>query len=56
VKEKTYTADEVAAICGVTVWTVREWIKAGQLIGTKRGRAYRIKETDLKDFLETRHG
>lgn len=53
---KYYTADEVADICRVTVWTVREWIKADKLVGTKRGRAYLIAEQDLKDFLEDRHG
>jgi excisionase family DNA binding protein len=54
--EKTYTAEEVAVICGVTVWTVREWIKAGQLVGTKRGRAYKITESDLRNYLENKHG
>lgn len=54
--ERIFTADEVAVTCGVTVWTVREWIKAGDLIGIKRGRAYQIKESDLKTFLEKRHG
>jgi excisionase family DNA binding protein len=54
--EKIYTVDEVAAIEDVTIWTVREWIKAGQLIATKRGRAYQIKESDLKTYLESKHG
>lgn len=53
---KYYTADEVADICRVTVWTVREWIKAEKLIATKQGRAYLITEEDLKTFLEGKHG
>jgi len=53
---KVYTVDEVAAITQVTIWTVREWIKAGKLVGKKRGRAYIISEQDLKNFLEERHG
>jgi excisionase family DNA binding protein len=51
-----YTVQEVAAICRVTIWTVREWIKAGKLVGEKRGRAYLIKESDLKTYLEAKHG
>lgn len=54
--ERYYTADEVADICRVTVWTVREWIKAGKLVATKRGRAYLISEHDLKKYLEEKHG
>jgi len=51
-----YTTEEVAAICRVTVWTVREWIKDGKLNGIKRGRSYLIPEEDLKTYLEARHG
>jgi excisionase family DNA binding protein len=54
--EKIYTTDEVARICSVTVWTVREWLKSGQLVGTKRGRSYQIKIEDLRTFLEKRNG
>ena len=55
-KPKVYTSDEVADICRVSVFTVREWIKAGKLVGVKRGRGYHITEADLKKFLEERHG
>jgi excisionase family DNA binding protein len=51
-----YTSDEVAEIAKVTAWTVREWCKAGTLKATKAGRGWRIKESDLKAFLEERHG
>ena len=54
--ERYYTTDEVAEICRVTVWTVREWIKAGTLAATKRGRSYLISEFDLKRYLESKHG
>ena len=53
---KYYTSEEVANICRVTVWTVREWIKADKIKGIKRGRSYLIAESDLRDFLETKHG
>jgi len=55
-KEKLYSTDEVAAITGRTIETVREWIKEGKLPATKRGRSYNINESDLKKFLEARHG
>lgn len=54
--EVFYTTDEVARICRVTVWTVREWIKDNKMSATKRGRAYLISETDLKKYLEEKHG
>lgn len=54
--ERYYTADEVANICRVTVETVREWLKADKINGIKRGRGYLIAESDLRDFLETKHG
>ena len=50
------TADEVAAICRVTVYTVREWIKAGKLNAIKRGRSYLITEEDLTAYLKEKHG
>lgn len=53
---KYYTTDEVAEICRVTIWTVREWIKEGKLKGIKRGRSYLITEEDLKAYLEEKHG
>lgn len=55
-KPKLYSTDEVAAICRVSIFTVREWIKDKKLVGTKRGRSYLITEEDLKTFLEGRHG
>jgi excisionase family DNA binding protein len=56
VTEKLYTTDEVAAICRVTIWTVREWIKEGKMKAVKPGKAYLITETDLKNYLEEQHG
>ncbi len=54
--EKLYTVEEIAFILGVTEWTVREWCKAGKIIGTKPGRAWRVTETNFKNFLNERHG
>lgn len=54
--EKLYTTAEVANIVKVTEWTVREWCKAGTIPAIKPGRSWRIKEQDLKEFLNERHG
>lgn len=54
--DKFYTTDEVADICRVTKWTVREWLKAGKLKGIKRGRSYLVSEASLKEYLEDQHG
>ena len=54
--EKFYTVEEVAQIVRVTEWTVREWLKAGSLNGSKLGRAWRISQAVLKTFLNERHG
>lgn len=55
-KERLYDTDEIAAICDRKVETVREWIRNGVLPATKRGRSYYVTESDLKTFLEARHG
>lgn len=54
--EKLYTTQEVADICKVTEWTVREWCKAGSIKAIKPSRAWRITESALKEFLNERHG
>ena len=54
--EKLYTTQEVADICAVTEWTVREWCKAGKIDAIKPSRAWRITESALKKFLNERHG
>lgn len=56
--EKNYTVDEVAAICRVTKWTVREWLKdpSHPLVGIKPGTIWLIPEPNLKQYLEAKHG
>ncbi len=39
---------------GVSVQTVRRWVKAGALPAYKPGKEYRIKPSDLEEFLKTR--
>lgn len=48
---KLYTVKEVAEILDLHVETVRRHIKQGDLKAAKIGRAYRILEKDLKDYI-----
>ncbi len=54
--DQLYTLAEIADYCQVTVWTVRDWVKAGRLVAAKVGRAYLVSESDLKTFLIERYG
>ena len=48
-----YTLPEIAGKLDLTVYTIRNYIKAGQLKAIKMGKAYRVEEAALKDFLLT---
>lgn len=52
--EKFYTTDQVANILQVHPFTILKFIKAGKLKGIKLGRVYRIKESDVQEFIEDR--
>ncbi len=54
-EDKMLTIDEVAERMRVNEKTVRNWIQSGELAAFPIGkRGYRISETDLHDFVETR--
>lgn len=50
--EAFLTTEQVASLLQVHPFTVLKFIKQGRLKGVKLGRVYRIKENDVKDFLE----
>jgi len=50
--EKLLTPDEAAAIVRTSPKTIREWLRKGVLKGIKTGRLWRIRESDLRRFLE----
>lgn len=56
--EKNYTVEEVAEICRVSPWTVREWLKDEKhpLVGIKPAMRWLIPESNLKAYLETTNG
>lgn len=55
--EKLYKTKELASIFGVSQWTIREWFKEGKIPGAiKINDSWRLPESALKTYLETRHG
>ena len=52
--EKFFTTEQVANILQVHPFTILKFIKSGKLKGIKLGRVYRIKESDVQEFLESR--
>jgi len=49
------TTSDVAALLGVSLDTVRRWLRSGELQGTPFGRAgYRIEDEDFRVFLSQR--
>ncbi|MBI4235307.1 helix-turn-helix domain-containing protein [Candidatus Peregrinibacteria bacterium] len=58
-EEKFFTTEQVANILQVHPFTILKFIKVGKLKGIKLGRVYRIKQSDVENFLEnmtTGHG
>ena len=49
--EKYYSVEDVAEILGFKEKTVREWLRTGKLKGKKIGRLWRVKESDLEEFI-----
>lgn len=47
-----YTVDEIKDILKVTRRTLYNYIKSGNLKAVKIGKYWRIRQSDLKEFLE----
>jgi len=54
--ERFYTIKEVAELLKVSDGGVRKWLKTGKLKGSKLGRIWRIKKSDLDEFVNERRG
>jgi excisionase family DNA binding protein len=52
--EEFLSPEEVGERLGVSVYTVRRWIKTGRLRAFRPGKEYRIQESDLEEFLRAR--
>jgi excisionase family DNA binding protein len=49
---KLFTPEDAADMLAVTPRAIREWLRTGKLKGVKVGHLWRIRESDLEDFLE----
>ena len=50
--EKLYTVAEISELLTVSDRTVRNFIESGDLTAYRFGREYKVKETDLKQFID----
>jgi excisionase family DNA binding protein len=55
-EDKLLTIEEVAKRLGVSIWTVRSWIRKGLLKRVKLERAVRVREEELNRFILEREG
>jgi len=53
-QERFFTTEQVASILQLHPFTILKFIKEGKLKGMKLGRVYRIKESDVNQFVEDR--
>ena len=51
-KQPFLTPQEVSDLLQVSVYTVRRWIKQGELPAYKVGRLWRINKHDLNEWLD----
>jgi excisionase family DNA binding protein len=52
--EELLSPEEVGERLGVSVYTVRRWIKEGKIRAFKPGKEYRVRVADLEEFFRTR--
>lgn len=52
--EKYYSPDQVAEFLNISAFTVRRWLKEGKLEAVKIERQWRVSETTLQEFLDSK--
>ncbi len=53
-EDEFLTVEEVAKRLKVKEFTIRDWIRKGELPAYKVGRDYRIRKEDFEEFLKKR--
>lgn len=51
--EQIYTVEQAAEILQISQETVKRLLRSGKLGGLKIGRLWRVRESDLQEFLKT---
>ncbi len=51
VKREVYSPEEVAVILGMSLATIRRWLRKGKLRGTKIGGVWIISKTEIERIL-----
>lgn len=52
--DKFYTVEEIGKLLQVSAFTVRRWLSTGQLKGIKFDGFWRVSESDLQAFIDSR--
>lgn len=52
--EDLFTIEETAEKLKAHPETVRDWLRTRQLTGVKLGRSWRVRESDLREFVNAR--
>ena len=50
--DELWPVRKAAAVAGVSPWTVRAWIREGQLRSYGRGRLIRLRRSEVLDFID----
>ncbi len=50
--EKLLTPEEVAEILAISVFTVKDYLRAGKITGVKIGKKWRVSPSALQEFID----
>jgi excisionase family DNA binding protein len=50
--DELFTAEQVATILQLSPKTIKDWLRAGKLLGCKIGRVWRVTPVDLEAFIQ----
>lgn len=56
VQDPYLTVDQVADFFQVSPYTIREWLKGGDLFGIKLGNRWRIQQSEVHRFANKKFG